>query len=389
MLKRLAGLCICAGLLIAAPAVIAKTPTAELNDAVLFFVNDPQELTFCNVSKLIDRSETYHRERNTINDEQSSSFYKHLQEYGIVGAGQSDALVEVGYVVSNAKSDTEGVIVVKGQFDRTKLLDMLKKHYTEHSTEHADAVKKDNKFAQVQKESGENPYTSVETTFHGQSAHVFPMPLRGREMVVVSTTDAVLISSAKRGNRDLLARTLDVVTGKLARREPAPNTQVVMHFAPTEAERSELTKRLWARYDEQKKDSISQKKRLKKFGERIRQRVIRNKVDFIADSIEEMDESTLTVNRGRAGEMTKVTTLVSTYESDDRAADVKKGMMKHLIKEIKRNDNVQDKFAMGNISITSQGKQVVVRCQLRDSKEQLHAFNLISSYVVKSLLERL
>ncbi|HEY9069421.1 MAG TPA: hypothetical protein VIV61_04135 [Candidatus Ozemobacteraceae bacterium] len=389
MLKRLAGLCFCAGILICAPAVSAKTPTAELNDAVLFFVNDPQELTFCNISKLVDRNEAYHRERNTLNDEQVSSFYRHMQEYGVIGAGQSDTLVEVGYVVSDAKSDVEGVIVVKGQFDRTKLLEMLKKHYTEHSDEHADAVKKGNKFAQMQKEAGENPFTVLETTFNGHPAHIFPMPLRDREMVVVSTNDAVLISSAKRGSRNLLARTLDVVTGKLARREPAPNTQIVMHFAPTPDERGELTKRLWARYDQQKKDSISQKKRLKKFGERIRQRVIRSKVDFIADSIEEMDESTLTISRGRSGEMTKTTTLVSTFESDDRAADVKKGLMKHLIKEIKRNDNVQDKFAMGNISITSQGKQVVVRCQLRDSKEQLHAFNLISSYVVKSLLERL
>ncbi|MBF0501029.1 MAG: hypothetical protein HQM09_12900 [Candidatus Riflebacteria bacterium] len=393
MLKRLYGFCLCLGLGIGltcgAPAFAGNTPTAELNDAVLFFVNDPRELTYTDLNKLVERNKEYHQERGTLTTDQVSSFFEHMQQFGVKNAGDGTNQIRVGYVVQSQGFEPIGVIVVKGDFDRPKLLDLLKKHYSEHSDEHSAAVMKANTFSAVQKEKAVNPYIEEETTLFGHSAHIFPMPLRGRELIAVSTKDAVLISSAPRGNRNLLQQTVDVVDGKVAMQQPSPNSHVVFTFAASAAEKQEIDKRIWTRYNDEKKDSITQKKHMKKLGERIRQKVIKNKVEFMVESLDDMDQATLTIDRGNAGEMTKTASLVAKFENASRASEIKKNIMKHLIKEIKRNDNVQDKFALGNVSITTQGNQLFIRCQFRDSKEQLHGFNLISSYIAKGLLERL
>ncbi|MBI3039448.1 hypothetical protein HYY75_10475 [bacterium] len=387
--KRFGFFSICMLVTLLIPGSAFATQASELNDSVLFFVNDPQELTFTDMNKLVERNRTYHQERGTLTEDQVSSFFSHMQEYGVKEAGKGTNQIKVAYVVQNEGPEIRGVIVVKGEFDRPKLLETLKKHYGEHSQEHSANLAQSNKFAGVQKEKAENPFVAVETNLKGHQAHVFPMPLKNRELIVVSSGDCVLLSSSKRGNRELLLKTLDVIDGKLPIRAPAPNTKVVMNFSPTSGEKKQLEDKTWARYDKQRQDSLSQKKRMKKLGERIRQKVIRNKIQFFVDSINDMDQTTLTIERGCAGEMTKTATIAAQFENSDRANEVKKKIMKHLIREIKRNDNVQDKFALGNISITSQGNQAVIRCKLNDSKEQLHAFHLISSYVAKGLLERL
>lgn len=389
MLKRFFGLCLCLSLSLACGVAFAGTPTSDLNEAILYFVNDPRELTYADLNKVVEINRQYQLERNILNEGQVTNFFEHMQKFGIKNAGAGTNQIRVGYVVQSHDTETNGVIVVKGEFEQAKLLDLLKKHYSEHSNEHSAAVMKGNAFAKAQKEGAENPFISQETKLFGRSAHIFPMPVRNRELIALSSGDAVLISSAPRGNRKLLQQTLDVVEGKVAAVAPAPNTRVVLTFCATPVEKKEMDTRIMARYDGQKKDAISKKKFTKRLGERVRQKVIKNKIEFMVDSLNEMDHATMTIERGNVGEMAKSASLVAKFENAERAAQVKKNIMKHMVKEIKRNDNVHDKFALGNVSITTQGNELVMRCQFKDANEQLGGFNLISSYIAKGLLERL
>ncbi len=384
----------CSFLMVSIAIIAVATPgfateTSQLNEAVLFLVNDPQQLSFCDMNLLVERNKMYQKERGTLKDDQIAEFFQKIQEHGVVDAGTGANPVQVAYVVQNQPNGLNGVLVIKGKFDQQKVTDLMRKNYQQHSTEHEAGVMKNQKFAAAQKEAAANPFTEVKTTIDGHNAHIFPMPLRDRELIVVSGKDVSLISSANRGNRELLKKTIAVVDGKLPMKSASSHSKVVMTFAPDKSEKVELEKRMWARYDKQRTDTLAKKKHLKKFGERFRQRVIRNKVQFFADTLDDLQDGTLTIERDRENQMTKVATLVTTHESADAASEVKKRLMKHMIKEIKRNDNVNDKFALGNISITTKDNQTVVRCQLKDSKEQLHAFNLISSYVAKGMLERM
>jgi len=366
------------------------TDSSELNDAVLYLVNDPQELTYADINKLIDRNKIFQQEHKNLTEDQVTSFYQHIAEHGVRNPGTGQNQVRVAYVVQNQGPDIQGVVVLKGDFDREKVLDIVKKHYAEHSGEHAAAVTKQTQFDRVHGEKkAANPYAEADTTIDGHSAHIFPMPLRNRELIVVSTDGAILISSAERGNRKLLGKTIAVVDGRIPLKEPAPSTKVVMAFAPSNQEKNRMEDGIWKRYDQQKQDTLSQKKHLKKLGERFRQKVIKNKIQFFVDSLQELNQGTMTVERGRTGDLTKTATMEADFASPDQAGEVKKRLLKHMVKEIKRQDDVKDKFALGNISITTQGNKVLLRCQLRDSKEQLHAFHLISTYVDKGMLERL
>lgn len=389
MLKRILGIGVCLSFILACGAAFAETPASELNEAILYFVNDPREITYADLNKVVERNRQYQMERDNLNEAQVTSFFEHMQKFGIKNAGNNSNQIRVAYVVQSQGDETNGVIVVKGDFEQAKLLDLFKKHYSEHSNEHSADVIKSNKFAQIQKEKSENPFVNQEISLFGRKAHIFPMPVRNRELIALSTGDAVLISSAPRGNRKLLQETLGVVEGKIAPKTPAPNSKVTLTFAATKAEKQQMDKGIMARYDGQKKDSLSKKKFTKRLGERVRQKVIKNKVEFMVDSLNEMNRATMTVERGNVGEMTKSATLVAKFESPARAAKIKKNIMKHMVTEIKRNDNVKDKFALGNVSITTQGNELHMRCKFQDAKEQLHGFNLISSYVVKGLLERL
>ncbi len=388
MAKRWSAILVLVGFLGMVSGVAMAADAAALNDAVLFFVNDPQQLTFCDMNKLVEANKTYHQEHGLVNDANIQTFYQKIMEHGVVNPGP-DNKVQVGYVVQNQGADVIGVLVVKGKFEHEKVLDTLKKHYGVHSNEHAAAVMAQDKFSSAQKEKAQNPYTQADMTINGQQAHVFPMPLDNRELICVTTGDYTLFSSGPRGNRKLLTQTLDVVTGKLAAKPADANTKVVLTFSASPAEKKQLEERAWVRYDAQKKDSLSQKKFLKKSAERIRQRVIRNKIEYMFTAIEDMQQATMTIERGREGNMTKNATLIATFKSPAEAADVKARLMKHMVKEIKRNDNVQDKFALGNVSITTAGNQCQIKCNLRDAKEQMHAFNLISSYVAKGMFDRL
>ena len=282
------------------------------------------------------------------------------------------------------------MIVLKGRFEEEKLINYFRTHYNEHSKEHeAGVIAAQKKFSQAHEETGVNPYQETTITIDGYKAHVFAMPLGNRELIVLATPKGILISSARRGNRRLLQKTNSVVQGKLPRREAPANSKVVFTFRPTKAEKTTLEHRVWARYDEKKSDSLSKKKYLKKAGERFRQRIIRRKVAFLMDAMNEMEQTTLIIDRGRKGDMTKTATLVSEFDSPKMAKEVKKKLIKHMVKEIKRNTNVQDKFALGNVSITTIDNKTLVRLELRDSKEQLHAFHLISGYIAKGLLDRM
>ncbi len=388
-MKRLTSFLVLAMVVVWLGVPAGATTTDELNDAVLFFVNDPQELAFADLNKLIERNKIFHQERGTLGEDQIQSFYRHIAEHGVRNPGPENQ-VRVAYVVQNQGLDTQGVLVLKGDFDRAKVLETVKKHYVQHSSEHEAAVTQPDRFAAAHGEiKPANPYVETESVIDGAQAHIFPMPLKNRELIMASTGDYILISSAGRGNRALLRRTIAVAQGKLPLREPAPNSKVVMTFAPSASEKDQMGKGIWKRYDQQKRDSLATHKHLKKMGERFRQKVIKNKVECFVDSLEELEQGTLTVQRGRQGEMTKVATLEASFASADQANDVKKRLVKHMVKEIKRQDDVKDKFALGNVSITTQGNKVLVRCQLRDSKEQLHAFHLISTYVSKGMMERL
>lgn len=374
-------------LVVLAPVSVLATEPHELNDAILFFVNDPQEITFCDMNLLVDRNRMYQLERKNLDEAQVQNFFEHMQTHGIIDAGTGANKCEVGYVVQNNGTEVNGVLAIKGKYDKEKLLGYFRNHYTEHSNEHAGQTSQQ-KFSGLHGEKATNPYVEVQQSMQGQQAHIFPMPLANRELIVVSSPDVVYISSARRGQRNLLQRTMDVLTGRLPRKPAPKSVKVVMNFAPTGEEKQQIEQRVWARYDEQRKDSVSKKKYLKKAGERFRQRIIRGKVKFIMEAMQEMEVSTFTVYRGSDGDMTKIAILESTFADTDRAQDVKKRVMKHMIKEIKRNDNVQDKFALGKVSITTQGPKVLVRVDLQDSKEQLHAFNLISGYITTGFVER-
>lgn len=388
-MKRLLGILVL-GLIVGVCGQPAwATDSSELNDAVMYFVNDPQEITFADMNKLIERNKAYQQEHKLLTEDQITKFYENIANHGVRNPGPGNQ-VRVAYVVQNQGPEIQGVIVLKGDFDRAKVLETVKKHYVEHSGEHEAAVTKPGQFEKAHGDAkAPNPYVESDITISGHSAHVFPMPLKNRELIVASTDEAILISSAERGNRTLLVKTLAVVDGKIPTKEPAPNTKVVMTLAPSAGEKNQMEDRIWKRYDEQKQDSLAKRKALKKMGERFRQKVIKNKVQFFVDSFQDLNQGTLTVDRGRAGEMTKTATMEANFASADQANEVKKRLMKHMIKEIKRQDDVKDKFALGNISITTQGTKVLMRCQLRDSKEQLHAFHLISTYVAKGMLERL
>ncbi|MBF0546501.1 MAG: hypothetical protein HQM08_18790 [Candidatus Riflebacteria bacterium] len=371
--------------------VVAQATVSQAeNDSVLCFSNDPQELNFADMNKLVELNKNYQLDHKTVDQNMVNDFFKHIQEHGIKNAGTGENQVRVAYVVKNYGVDVAGVVVLKGDFDQDGVLNILRKHYAEHSNEHSAAVIKNNKFAAAQGEKGAsaNPFQETTGVVAGVQAHIFPMPLLDREFITLSTGNTVLFSSAPRGKRELLEKTVAVVTGKLPMKTPATDSKIIMTFAPSQEDKKQIEQRAMARYDKQKADSLAQKKRLAKLGERIRQRVIRSKIQYVLDCIDQLQTGTMVIERSRSGDLSKTATVALCFNNADTAADAKKRIVKHLVKEIKNTASPKDKFALSNISVTSKGNYAYLRCQLKDASEQIHAFNLISIYVTDGVLER-
>lgn len=96
MSNRTLALCLLAGLLTLVPAATFATTPEELNPAVLFFANDPQQLAFCDINLLIDHNEAYQKERGLVTDNQVSEFFRHIRDHGVPTAGQGEAKIGVG-----------------------------------------------------------------------------------------------------------------------------------------------------------------------------------------------------------------------------------------------------------------------------------------------------
>ncbi|MBF0410129.1 MAG: hypothetical protein HQM10_22485 [Candidatus Riflebacteria bacterium] len=390
MIKNISRILLIGLFLFAVTGGLFAKVTQEENDAILAFANDPQNMEFADLNRLVQMTTDYELSRGIVNQNKINEFFRNVQQHGVPDAGKGTNQIRVAMVMQNHGNDVIGTLVLKGEFDQQNVIATIKKHYFEHSNEHAaETAQKQGNFAAVHGETANNPYQEVTGQICGYQAHIYPMPLQNRELIIVATKGGIVASSAPRGQRNLLNQTIAVVDGRVPMKGPASETKINLAFSPSQAEKDKIEKMALERYDQEKKDSLSKKKFLAKTGERIRQKVIRSKVQFVLDSIQDMDQTTVAIKRSNVSERSKKLIFQVKFQNQNLAADVKKKIVKHLVKEIQKTQNPKDKFALGNIGITQGGNYVFVKCELDDASEQLHAFNLISSYVSRGVQQRL
>ncbi len=342
-------------------------------DNVLFFVNDPKELTFVDMNKVISHVENYYRSVGLLNSEDVQKFYQALKNHGVPNAGAGKAFV--GLVLQDASNPANttgapnGILAVKGQFDKAKVLEILKKHYAEHTA----------------KTGHENLFT--ETQSGAVTVHRFALAEKDRELTMISFADYCLFSSAKVGDTRLLKETTAVLQANSMKANANAEATVRYLVQPTARDRELLTKVVNDKYQDFKSSKVLLKRKgLKGFFAR---RFADHKVKFINDSINELNDVDITIYRMKNDSVNmKRVSVVSNFASEDKARGVKKNILNHLNDAIKGASHPEDKLGLSNIKVTADGTKCSIDTELGTEEEQLQCFALISSYVARSILRQ-
>ena len=344
-------------------------------DNVLFFVNDPKELTLVDMKKLMDYAESYYRNIGLLNSEDVQKFYQALRNHGAATAGQPGSDAYVGLVLQDASNPANttgaptGVLVVKGKFDNAKVLEILKKHYTEHTA----------------KTGHENLFT--ENKSGAVTVHRFALAEKDRELTIISFGDYSLFSSAKVGDTRLLKETTAVLQNNSMKANVSAEASVHYLLQPTARDRELLTKVVNDKYQDFKSSKVLLKRKgLKGFFAR---RFADHKVKFITESINELNDVDVTIYRMKNDSVNmKRVSVVSNFASEDKARGVKKNILNHLNDAIKGASHPEDKLGLSNIKVTADGTKCSIDTELGTEEEQLSCFALISSYVARSVLRQ-
>lgn len=356
-----------------APVLAAETQAPPVEDKVLFFVNEPSELSFVEMGKIISYVENYYRNVGLVNSEDVEKFFQALRNHGAPNAGNSKAyvalVVQDGSHPSNTSYSPCGVLVVRGQFDKAKVIDILKRHYAEHTA----------------KTGHEQHFT--ETPSGSLTVHRFTLPEKDRELTIISFGDYCLFSSAKIGDTRLLKETAKVLQDRSFKPNLYSETNVRFTVKPDDNDRQKLTKVINDKYEDLKQNKVLLKRKgLKGFFTR---RFADHKVKFINDAIGELNDVDFTVYRMRNENANmKRVSLVSTFANEETARKVKKNILNHLNDAIKGASHPEDKLGLSNVKIVADGNKCSIETELGTEEEQLQCFALISSYIARSIIRK-
>lgn len=366
-------LVLCIGITLAAQAASAL-------DGALFFVNDPRELTFADLTKVSAFCENYYRQTGILNSKDMERFFEVVRSHGAPNAGMEKSLV--GLVVQDAAAAgngsgvPRGVLVIYGTFDKEKALELLRRNYDEHMTKTAhDPV------------FSEGDDTAL---LDGKTArvHTFGLPAKNRELTMVSFGKYVLFHSAAVGDRGLLQDTVRALADKNIAPVNDGQSSVRYNLVPTGDDKAKLVSFVNKKYEDYKQNNImTQRKGLRRF---LTNRIANHKVEFVNAAIGELGNADIQIERMRnEGANAKRMTMVSTFSDEDTARKVKKNVLKHLNDVIKNASNPQDKLGMSNnVRITAEGPVVKIETQLATEEEQLHTFAIVSSFIARSMVRQ-
>lgn len=346
--------------------------------ATLFFVNQPDHLTFVDMGRVAGYLEDYYRRIGIMNSDDVDKFYEIVRTHGAPAAG--DGTAQVALVLedvshgSNSTGVPRGVMVIKGKFDKEKVLAMLRKNYVEHmaKTEHTPVVKES------------------EVAGGKMKAHKFSLPgERERDLTLISFGDYCLFQSAARGDNDLLNRTVKVLGTNAVVPQSDLESNFTFTMSPSSSEKEMLQRQIDRKYENFKAESLRTSKRrgLKAFFVR---RIADHKVGFIKDALDEMGEVSFDIFRMKNDLVDmKRLQVVSNFEDEDTARKVKRKLLNHLNDAIKGADNPEDKLGLSsNVRVIAEGNTCSFTCELGTEEEQLHCFSIISSYVSRSILRK-
>jgi hypothetical protein len=360
--------------------IISLTASAPVSaeDEVLFFVNNPENLTYVSMNKISSYLETYYRDLGIMNSQDIGRFYEILKTHGAPNSQTQDT--QVALVIqddshkSNASGMPRGVLVVKGVFDKEKVLELLKKNYQEH------VVK-----------TGHTPLFSNKLMSDGKiSIHKFGLPgLRERELVVLTMGDYTLFSSSGKLDYKLLNDTVKAIGQKRTAPVEYGESLVKYKLVLSGKDKELLESQIDSKYEKYKADHLktSKRKGLKNFFVR---KIADHKVNFIKKCILDLNDLNIEIYRMRRDSTDmKRLQVVSDFESSSYARKAKRKILSHLNDVIKGADNPNDKLGLSsNVRITSHENQCIIDCELGTAEEQMHCFALISSYIARSMLRK-
>lgn len=357
--------------LVVASIIMVSAGTAFAFDNVLFFVNDPKELSFVEMHKIIAYCENYYRSIGLLKTQDVDKFFKSLSEHGAPNAKTAPAYVAL--VIQDASNPANasgapcGVLAVKGQFDRAKVLDILKRHYTEHMTKTGhEAMFTENKSGDV-------------------VVHRFALPEKNRELTMLGFGEYSLFSSAAVGDTRLLKEVAKILQDNSARPNLNSEASVRYLLQLTSSDKEKLTKVIDEKYAAFKQQNVLLKRKgLRGFFSR---RFADHKVKFVNSAVNELNDVEINIYRMRNDSVNmKRVSLVSNFENEEKARKVKQNILNHLNDAIKSATHPEDKLGLSNIKVTADGTKCSIDSELGSEEEQLQCFALISSYVARAML---
>ncbi len=357
---------------------LCATVNAAVEPEPLFVANNPENMTFVDMGQVANFLKDHYNSRGITSPEDVDNFYEVVQSHGAPEAGHSEAkvalIVQDGEHSRNSSTTPRGVLVISGRYDKEKVLEMMRRQYDNHmvKTNHTP------KFSETMKD--------------GMEMHTFRLPdgsERKREMNIVSFGNYCLVSSSAEGDSDLLDETIETLKSGNFSPVTEGEGSVKYSFTITDQDRTLLNQVIDKKYTAYKKGELKLAKKRKGVVGWFQNRVGDHKVKFIKKSITELGDVDVEIQRSRSAEGgdVKIVKMSSTFENEKRARDVKRKLLRHLVKGIKGADNPKDKLSMSsNIKITCRGSKVFINSELNDAHEQMGCFALMSSYVARAIL---
>jgi hypothetical protein len=364
---------ILAGALLLALTVPGAAAAAE----VLLFANEPANLSFVSMPKLVTYLEQYYRSRGITKPEDVDQFYKLLRTHGVPEAGTSES--KVGLVVQDAnypgnKSGTaRGVLVISGRFDNDKVTEQLRKSYEEHMTK-----------------TGHSPVFESLKNDENVPQKRFLLDARKRELIVASLGQWGLFSSAAVGDHELLDKTIATLRAGQFSPAAAGKSAVKFTIHMSVKDRVDTVKLMDKRYRDLESGRLRLRTRKNLSADLLKK--VRGvdfktaKVKFVEAVVAVHGDTTVQIERDRQGQDAKVVTFTTNFLTFTMPRIVKAKLIKHL-NDIVKNASPDEKTAISDIKIRCEGRNhLVVTCKLSSADEQLKCFAFISSYVARTIL---
>ncbi|MBI4859484.1 MAG: hypothetical protein HY815_04385 [Candidatus Riflebacteria bacterium] len=357
----------------------AQAPASVATPEPLMFVNDPRNLTFVSMSRVAQYLQAYYASHGITKPEDVDAFYQVLHAHGAPFAGQDEskvALVVQDPAYPENKSGTaRGVLVIQGRFDHDKVMETLRKHYTEHMTK-----------------TGHTPVFNALKNEENVPVKKFLLEARKRELTVAYLGQWGLFSSAAIGDYELLNKT--IATLKAGQFTPvtegASAVKYTIHMSTKD--RVAAVKLMDKKYRELQEGKLRLQKR-KNLSADLTKKVqgidFKNaKVKFVEAVVAVHGDTTIEIqrNRGATGDV-KTVTLTTNFLTFTMSRVVKAKLIKHL-NDIVKNASADEKTGIdSDVKIFCEGRNhLVVTCKLATAEEQMKCFSFISSFAARTIL---